>query len=118
MAAERGERSNEDSPRRRRPRFRLFNKGVGTCCGEILLQLLAWLLGIALYACFGAGAIGLLYLIYLYPMPAAAVILFLFLVALCLDPTPIYEVYELIKEHWNQIGSAITEIIRDERQDS
>ena len=54
-------------------------------------------LGTALFVCFGAGGIGLLYLVYLYPMPAAAVFLILFLVALCLDPTPIYEFCEFIK---------------------
>ena len=42
-----------------------------------------------------------LYLVYLYPKPTASVFLLVFLVALYLDPTPIYEVCELIKEPWN-----------------
>ena len=53
---------------------------LGICCG--ILQLLLWALGIA-------GFIGLLYLMYLYPMPAAAVFLILFLVVYpCLDVGP------------------------------
>ena len=87
----------EDSPSQRRPRVTIFNKGVGTCCGMITLFLLEALLAIVLFVCFGAGGIGMMYLIYLYPRPAAGVFLFLFLVALCLDPTPIYEFCDFMK---------------------
>ena len=97
MAAERGERSIEDSPRRRRPRFRIFGEGFGTCCGMIILQLLGALIGLALWSFAIVCGMAFLYLTYLYPMP----ILFVFLVALYLDPTPINEVCELIKEPWN-----------------
>ena len=93
---------NEDSPSQGSPRVTIFNKGVGTkslgtCCGMMTLFLLEALLGIVLFVCFGAGGIGMMYLIYLYPTPAAGVFLFLFLVALCLDPTPIYEFCDIMK---------------------
>ena len=91
------ELDEEDSPVRRHSRVRIFDRGLGSCCGMIVLQLLVWLLGIVLFVCFGAGAIGFMYLIYLYPIPAAAVFVILFLVALCLDPSPIYEFYEFMK---------------------
>ena len=97
MEERRSEDLEEDSPGRRRSRVRIFDRGLGTCCGMIVLQLLLGLLGIVLFVCLGAGGIGFMYLIYLYPMPVAAVFLLLLLVGLCLDPTPIYEFYEFMK---------------------
>lgn len=71
----RRERSNDDSPREHSgTRLRIFNKGAGSFCGMIILQLLCFFM---LYLVLPGCAMALLYLVYRYPIPAAAVFLFL-----------------------------------------